>query len=82
MPNVKTAISLPEKLFDESNDLAEQLEISRSRLIALALQEFLQRHHNRRALNDLNLALADLEDDEDDLGLLARAAERLKDVEW
>lgn len=58
------------------------MAISRSRLVTLALQEFIQRHRDRRALEDLNLVLAGLEDDDDDLGLLARAAERLRDVEW
>lgn len=82
MTNVKTAVSIPEKVFDESNDLAERMAISRSRLVTLALQEFIQRHRDRRALEDLNLVLAGLEDDDDDLGLLARAAERLRDVEW
>jgi metal-responsive CopG/Arc/MetJ family transcriptional regulator len=38
---VKTAISLPDELFDAADDLARRLGVSRSALIARALERFL-----------------------------------------
>ena len=45
---MKTAISLPDQLFDEAEDLAAELEISRSELYQRALKEYLERHSDER----------------------------------
>jgi len=42
MNSVKISISLEESLFQRANILTNELNISRSRLIALALEEFLK----------------------------------------
>jgi metal-responsive CopG/Arc/MetJ family transcriptional regulator len=60
MTVVKTAISLEASLFDQINELAQELEVSRSGLFALAAQEFIARHENRRLLDALNAAYDDL----------------------
>ena len=44
-PGVKTAISIPDELFDAADALAERLGVSRSRLYAMALEEFVRRRH-------------------------------------
>jgi predicted transcriptional regulator len=62
---VKTAISLDKRLFEAADDLAEALHISRSRLVALAIEEYVRRHRNLELLDQLNQAYAD-GDDEDD----------------
>jgi Mg2+/Co2+ transporter CorC len=49
MPTVKTAISLPEPLFQRAEVVARDLQISRSQLVALALAEFVK-HYERSAL--------------------------------
>ena len=59
MPQVKTAISLPESLFDQAEELAAELEIPRSQLFALALEELLRRHRNRELLAAINEAHAE-----------------------
>ena len=59
MANVKTAISLPESLFEQAETLAVQMKLSRSRLMALALEEFIHRHQNRQLLDNINAAYSD-----------------------
>ncbi len=56
MANVKTAISLPEPLFEQAESLAHELNTSRSHLFVLALEEFIRRHQNRQLLQQLNAA--------------------------
>jgi len=56
MANIKTAISIEEPLFEELVALAEEMEVSRSHLFALAAQEFIQHHKNRKLLDALNAA--------------------------
>ena len=64
MPNIKTAISIEKPIFDQVNDLAKNLNISRSRLFVIAAQEFIQRHANLELLEAINDAYDDLADTE------------------
>ena len=64
MANIKTAISIEKPIFEQMNVLAKDLNISRSRLFALAAQEFIQRHKNIELLQLLNEAYDDLPDSE------------------
>lgn len=66
MSYVKTAISLPEALLQKIDVLARELDISRSRLFALAAEEFLQRYQNQKLLEAINAAYADLPDPEEE----------------
>ncbi len=59
MANVKTAISLQKELFEQAEALAHEMQISRSQLFALALEDFLREQQNRRLLRELNAAYAD-----------------------
>jgi metal-responsive CopG/Arc/MetJ family transcriptional regulator len=54
MATIKTAISIQESLFDQVNDLAEELQIPRSQLFALAVEEFIKRYENRGIFEALN----------------------------
>jgi len=56
MPHIKTAVSLQEDLFEQVETLASEMKISRSRLFALALEEFLRRHQNQQLLEQINAA--------------------------
>ena len=60
MTVVKTAISLEASLFDQINELAQELEVSRSGLFVLAAEEFIARYENRKLLDALNAAYDDL----------------------
>ena len=65
MANIKTAISLQEPLFRQANDLAREMNISRSRLFVLALEDFIHRYQNRQILEKINRAYADGPDPEE-----------------
>ena len=62
MANIKTAISIDKPLFEQVDDLAHELNTSRSRIFALAAQEFIQRHKNRKLLEAINDAYDDIPD--------------------
>ena len=59
---VKTAISVDETLFEKVETLAQELSISRSRLFALAAQEFIEKHENQHLFEAINAAYDDLPD--------------------
>lgn len=56
MAHVKTAISLEEKLFKTVEKTAKQMHSTRSRLVTIALEEYLQRQKNRKMLEQINTA--------------------------
>ena len=64
MTNIKTAISIEKPIFEKMDVLAKNLKISRSRVFALAAQEFIQRHKNIELLKSLNDAYDDLPESE------------------
>jgi predicted transcriptional regulator len=59
MHAVKTAISLDNHLHEAGVALAKEMHISRSRLIALALEEFIERRRSRQLLEQLDAAYAE-----------------------
>ena len=59
MSSAKTAVSLQKSLLDEADALAQELDISRSRLFALAVGEFIQRHRNLELLEAIDNAYGD-----------------------
>lgn len=66
MANIKTAISINKTLFDQVNKLADELEVSRSHLFVLAVEEFIQRYENQQLLKQINQAYDDLPLPEDE----------------
>jgi metal-responsive CopG/Arc/MetJ family transcriptional regulator len=55
MASVKTAISLQKSFLDQVDELAQELDISRSRLFVLATEEFIKRRKAQeltKAIND------------------------------
>jgi metal-responsive CopG/Arc/MetJ family transcriptional regulator len=65
MASIKTAISIQEPLFQQAETLAEEMRISRSRLFAMAIEEFIERHKNRKLLEQINAAYEDYPDDDE-----------------
>jgi len=51
---MKTAISLPDDLFDSADTLAKRLGVSRSELYATALAEFLAKHQHAKVTERLD----------------------------
>ncbi|MFH1481750.1 MAG: CopG family transcriptional regulator [Pseudomonadota bacterium] len=62
MANIKTAISIDKPLFEKVDNLAHELNTSRSRIFALAATEFIQRHKNQKLLEAINAAYDDIPD--------------------
>jgi metal-responsive CopG/Arc/MetJ family transcriptional regulator len=53
---VKTAISVDGGLFRQAEGLARRMKISRSRLFAAAMEEFIERRRNQELLHAINAA--------------------------
>ncbi len=65
MPGVKTAISLDGELLVKVNRLANDLHISRSKVFAMAVQDYLKIRENQSLLEQLNKAYEDFPDKEE-----------------
>ncbi|MDA3916670.1 MAG: ribbon-helix-helix domain-containing protein [Deltaproteobacteria bacterium] len=59
MSSVKTAISLETNLFNQVNQLSKDLHVSRSKLFALAVKDYLKKQENKMLLAQLNAAYSD-----------------------
>ena len=57
---MKTAVSLPDHLFRRADEVAAELRIPRSRLFALALEEFLRNYRQQNVTERLNAVYRDL----------------------
>jgi metal-responsive CopG/Arc/MetJ family transcriptional regulator len=78
---MKTAISIPDDLFEGAEDLARRTKKSRSRLFRDALQEYLARHTPDQVTQAMNHALAELGTGDDPF--VSEAARRvLERSEW
>jgi predicted transcriptional regulator len=56
-------ISIPDSLYEQASNLAQEMHISPSNLFSLALEEYLHRHYNQTLLQSINDAYADGLDD-------------------
>ncbi len=54
MSNIKTAISIESALFQEAESAAHEMKVSRSRLFALAMEEFLRNRQTHQIIARLN----------------------------
>lgn len=68
---VKTAISIDKNLFDQAEAVAQELEISRSHLFTLALEQYLRHRQGQQMLAQINAAYSE-EPDPDEQLLLER----------
>jgi metal-responsive CopG/Arc/MetJ family transcriptional regulator len=56
---MKVALSIPDDLFASAETLAKRLGLSRSRLYATALADYLAKHRGRKTTERLNAVYAD-----------------------
>ncbi len=56
---MKTAISIPDSLFEAAEQFAKRMGLSRSKLYAVALQEYLQAHKRDKITKQLDAVYAD-----------------------
>ena len=87
MASIKTAVSIQEPLFHEAEALAHEMNISRSRLFTLALEEFVHRQETRKLVESINAVYADGLDEEDQALLLGMRAHyrrvlEAEDTQW
>jgi len=84
MNSTKTAISLQKSLLDRVDTLAQELDISRSRLFTLAVEDFIQRHKNQKFLEAINSAYDDTSDPEEQIMLqkMRRKHKELVKEQW
>src|SRR5258708_3830397 len=59
MVNLKTAISLPESLFEKVELLAKEMRIPRSQVFVLAVEDFVRRRESQQLLTKINEAYQD-----------------------
>ena len=55
---MKVALSIPDELFETAETVSKRLGVSRSRLYAMALAEFLAKHRGRKVTDRLNTVYA------------------------
>jgi len=81
---VKTGISLPRALFNQAEELAQKMNITRSRLFSLALEDYVGRQRNAELLARINAACRDGLDDEEKEFLKAASEQfsRRAEGEW
>lgn len=85
MADQPTGLPIQESLINDSQTLAQELQISWSRLVTLALQDFIRRYRKRPDLvAEINAAYADdLDEDETRLIQTMRTSHRhLVEGEW
>ena len=78
---MKVALSIPDDLFDSAETLGKKLRVSRSRLYATALAEFLAKHRGRKTTDRLN-AVYGSEDGRLDPRLRRLQAKSLAESAW
>jgi len=78
---MKTAISIPDKVFRSADDLAKRLGISRSELYSTAITEFLSKHQGRHVTARLNAVYSE-EDSSLSPNLIRLQGKSLPHEEW
>lgn len=61
MATVKTALSIDESLFERAEALADELDVPRSRVFAMALEEFLRKYEGQKLMERIDAVYADEE---------------------
>lgn len=79
--SMKTAVSIPDDVFEDAERLASRLRTSRSQLYARALAEFVARHDDDRVTSLMNQAVREA-GGEADAFLQAAAQQSLQRAEW
>ena len=78
---MKTAVSIPDEIFQTAERLARRMKKSRSELYSRALSEYVARHSSDEATEAMNAALKEIGDASD--GFVAAAAHKvLERAEW
>lgn len=78
---MKTAVSIPDDIFEEAERLARRTKKSRSRLFSEALKEYVARRTPEKVTEAMDAALAEI-GDQDTAFVTAAARRILERSEW
>jgi len=79
---MKTAVSIPDNVFQDAERLADRLQTSRSQLYARALSEFVARHDDDRVTASINKVVDEIAAEDVDGFSREAANQTLRRVEW
>jgi|GEM_PF-1848512 len=82
MPNVKTAISIDERLFRHVERLSDEMNVSRSQVFSKAAQLLIKRRRNEPTTDQINKALAGVDQDTAWLTVARRKHMRTRPDKW
>jgi len=68
---MKTAVSIPDAIFRETDRLAKRTKRSRSQIVSNALAEYLARHSADQVMEHMNGALAQIDEESDSFARVA-----------
>ena len=80
-PGMKTAVSIPDEIFEKAERLAERERRSRSAVYSAALREYVARHAPDDVTDAMN-RVCDAVDGESDAFVAAASRRVLERVEW
>lgn len=78
---MKTAISIPDTIYEQADEMASELRLSRSKLYCMAIKEFIVRHKKPAITEQINQFI-DEHGQPTDSVFLHGSLEDLKKVEW
>jgi metal-responsive CopG/Arc/MetJ family transcriptional regulator len=78
---MKTAISVPDEVFEQAERTARQLNVSRSELYSRALSEYLARHTDSEVTRSINAAISEVGQPRDPV-TSQHARRRVLETEW
>jgi metal-responsive CopG/Arc/MetJ family transcriptional regulator len=78
---MKTAISIPDEVFDAADEMAERLGMSRSELYVTAIREYLDAHRRRGVTARLD-QVYEYQDSRLDLRVAEAQSASLEDEDW
>ena len=72
------------QLFEQAENLAQQLNLSRSQLFGPAIEAFIKNHQNQILLDEINRAYSDEPDHNETAGLsiMRKSHRKLMENEW
>jgi metal-responsive CopG/Arc/MetJ family transcriptional regulator len=80
-PGMKTAVSIPDDVFEKAERLAKRAKRSRSDVFAAALREYVARHAPEEVTEAMNRVCSEIEDQKDEFIQLS-GRRILRKSEW
>jgi predicted transcriptional regulator len=79
---MKTAVSIPDDLFEEAERLAQRTKRSRSRVFSEALREYVARHLPDGVIEEINQACGEIGQPEENVFTASAARTTLERSKW